>query len=208
MALYCKLAKTISSLETSFFSDEREQKLLQIVNFIQFKIDKRQEVRLNFICTHNSRRSHLSQVWAQALAFHFGIKNVFCYAGGTEVTAVFPQVLIALQSAGFVVDKLCEGANAVYTIKYAADEHPVIAFSKKYDASFNPSSNFAAILTCTEADGACPFIAGAEQRIALPFEDPKAFDNTEKQVQKYEERSLQIAAELFYVFSRIDVDNV
>ena len=64
-----------------------------------------------------------------------------------------------------------------------------------------------AILTCVEADGACPFIAGAAQRIALPFEDPKAFDNTPQQSEKYEERSLQIATELLYVFSKINFSN-
>ncbi len=44
------------------------------------------------------------------------------------------------------------------------------------------------------------FIAGAEKRIPITFEDPKAFDNTPQQAEKYEERSLQIATEMFYVF--------
>jgi arsenate reductase len=207
MELFEKLSSCISQLDTKDITEERKLVLHRLINFIQNKVDQHQEIRLNFICTHNSRRSHLSPVWAQALAFHFGVKNVFCYSGGTEATAVFPQAIVALQSAGFQIKKLSEEANPVYSIKYAADEPSVIAFSKKYDAEFNPSGAFAAILTCTEADGACPFIAGAEQRIALPFEDPKAFDQTAQKAEKYEERSLQIATELFYVFSQIKLKN-
>lgn len=58
-------------------------------------------------------------------------------------------------------------------------------------------------MTCSEADGGCPFIAGAERRIALTYEDPKAFDNTPQQAEKYWERSVQIATELYYVFAQI-----
>lgn len=203
MGFYNKLSKTISGISLETISGDRKEQLQILIDFIQNKAEQRQEVRLNFICTHNSRRSHLSQVWAQTLAHHFNINNVFCYSGGTEATAVFPQVVEALIGAGFQISALSEQSNPVYSVKYDADEHPIIAFSKKYDADFNPSANFAAILTCTEADGACPFIAGAEKRISLPFEDPKAFDNTSQKAAKYEERSMQIATELFYVFSKV-----
>lgn len=205
--MFKELIKTISTLNPESVTAERKEKLKSLVDFVQLKSDNQEQIRLNFICTHNSRRSHLSQVWAQALAFHFNIKNVFCYSGGTEATAVFPQVTLALKSAGFKVKKLSEEKNSVYSVKYADNEHAAIAFSKKFDDDFNPASGFAAILTCTEADGACPFIAGAAQRIALPFEDPKAFDNTPQQAEKYEERSLQIATELFFVFSQINLNN-
>jgi arsenate reductase len=45
------------------------------------------------------------------------------------------------------------------------------------------------------------FIAGAEKRIPITYEDP--FDNTPQQAEKYQERSLQIATEMLYVFSQI-----
>ncbi|HET8827924.1 MAG TPA: protein-tyrosine-phosphatase [Pelobium sp.] len=198
-----ELTKTISTLNPESISTERIEKLKPLIDFVQNKVSSKQQIRLNFICTHNSRRSHLSQVWAQTLAHHFNLNNVFCYSGGTEATAVFPQAIEALKSAGFKVNQLSEAQNPVYSIKYAINQHPVIAFSKKYEDDFNPSADFAAILTCTEADGACPFIAGAEKRIALPFEDPKAFDKTPQKAEKYKERSFQIATELFYVFSQI-----
>lgn len=205
--MFKELANTISKLNIAEITEERQEKLKELTGFIQSQVNKKEQIRLNFICTHNSRRSHLSQIWAQTLAFHFGVENVFCYSGGTEATAVFPEVLVALTTAGFQIDKLSTEANSVYAVKYDTDEHPAIAFSKKFDHAFNPSSRFAAVLTCTEADGACPFIAGASKRVALPFLDPKAFDNTLQQAEKYEERSLQIATELFYVFSQISLNN-
>lgn len=163
-----------------------------------------QEIRLNFICTHNSRRSHLAQVWAQTLACYFNIKNVFCYSGGTEATALFPMVIETLQHSGFEISPISEHGNTVYSIKYAINEHPVIGFSKKLDEDFNPKSDFAAIMTCSQADAGCPFIAGAEKRIPMMYEDPKAFDGTLQQAEKYKERSIQIATEFFYVFSQIN----
>ena len=161
------------------------------------------EIRLNLICTHNSRRSHLSQIWAQTASYYFNISKVFCYSGGTEATAIFPVVAKTLTNQGFQIKTISEGNNPVYAVKYSENEPPIICFSKTYDDDFNPQSEFVAILTCSHADGACPFIAGAEKRIPITFEDPKAFDNTPQQAEKYQERSVQIATEMFYVFSKI-----
>lgn len=202
--LFSEIATTIKGLNPQTISEERKQVLQPLVDFIQTKVDNKQEIRINFICTHNSRRSHLSQIWAQTMANYFNIKNVFCYSGGTEATALFPKVAATLQNSGFEITTLSEGKNSVYSIKYSENEHPIIGFSKKLDSDFNPKSKFAAIMTCSQADGGCPFIAGAETRIPITFEDPKAFDNTPQQGEKYNERSLQIATELFYVFSLIN----
>ncbi len=174
-----------------------------LVDFIQGKVSNSQEIRLNLICTHNSRRSHLSQVWAQTAAAHYDIKNVCCYSGGTEATAMFPMAVKTLAKQGFQIKTIAEGNNPIYSIKYSQNEHPVVGFSKTFDDAFNPQSDFAAIITCSSADEGCPFIAGAEKRFPITFEDPKAFDNTPQQAQKYEERSVQIATEIFYVFSKI-----
>ncbi len=202
--LFRKIKNTIKSLNIESISEERKEILQPLIGFIQFKADDNQKIRLNFICTHNSRRSHLSQVWAQTMAFHFNIKNVFCYSGGTEATALFPMVAKTLENTGFDIEIVSENKNPIYSIRYAENEHPIIGFSKKFDDDFNPKSEFAAILTCSQADKGCPFIAGAEKRIPITFEDPKVFDNTPQQAEKYQERSLQIATELAYVFSQIN----
>ncbi|MDO7173057.1 low molecular weight phosphatase family protein [Mariniflexile sp. AS56] len=203
MTLFNTIESLISTLNVETITKERKETLQPLVDYIQAKSDAQQTIRINFICTHNSRRSHLSQIWAQTMAAHFNIKNVFCYSGGTEATALFPVVAETLKKSGFEVNTLSQGENPVYSIKYSDNEQPIIGFSKKLDASFNPKSEFAAIMTCSQADGGCPFIAGADLRIPVTFEDPKAFDNTPQQAEKYNERSLQIATELLYVFASI-----
>ncbi|WP_369765309.1 low molecular weight phosphatase family protein [Flavobacterium sp. WC2429] len=201
--LFPEIENVITTLNFESISEERKIVLQPLVEYIHSKASKQVDIRLNLICTHNSRRSHLSQVWAQTAAAHYGIKNVFCYSGGTEATAMFPIAAKTLAKQGFKIKTIAEGKNPIYTIKYASNEHPIIGFSKTYDDDFNPQSEFVAIMTCSQADGGCPFIAGAEKRIPITFEDPKAFDNTPQQAEKYEERSLQIATEMFYVFSQI-----
>lgn len=197
------LKDSILSLNLDSIPDKRKEILQPLIDFIRAKHTNKHPIRLNFICTHNSRRSHLSQVWAQVMAHYFNINHVFCYSGGTEATAMFPMVAETLINMGLIINALSEGKNPVYAIKYSENEHPIIGFSKTYDDSFNPKSEFAAILTCSNADEACPFIPGAEKRIPITFDDPKAFDNTPQQKEKYNERSIQIATELGYVFSQI-----
>jgi len=202
--LFSKIEKIIKELNPQTITDERKAVLQPLTDFIQSKVSNGQEIRINFICTHNSRRSHFSQVWAQTMANYFNIKNVFCYSGGTEATALFPVVAETLQNSGFQIKTISKSENPIYSIKYTDNEHPIIGFSKKLDDDFNPKSEFAAIMTCDSANEACPFVPGAEKRIPITFEDPKAFDNTPQQAEKYNERSLQIATELFYVFSQIN----
>lgn len=201
--LYPEIQNTIQAFDFKQITEERKNILQPLVDFIQNKVSNQQAIRLNLICTHNSRRSHLSQVWAQTAAQHYNIKNVACYSGGTEATALFPVVAETLSLSGFKVKTISEGKNPVYSIKFSSNELPVIGFSKTYDDDFNPESEFAAIMTCSQADGGCPFIAGAEKRIPITFEDPKISDGTPQQKQIYQERSLQIGTELFYVFSQI-----
>ena len=184
-------------------SEERTFLLQPLIDYVQQKTNNQLPININFICTHNSRRSHLAQVWAQVAAAHFQIPNVVCYSGGTEETALFPKVAKTLKDQGFEIHKISSEPNPVYAIKFDENASPIIGFSKKYDHPFNPSSGFAAIMTCSQADGGCPFIAGAEKRIPITFEDPKISDNTAEQVQVYAERSLQIASEMFFIFSQI-----
>lgn len=202
--LFNTILDTIKGLETSTISQDRKELLKTLTSYIQNKVNNSEIVNLNFICTHNSRRSHLSQVWAQALAYYFKIPNVFCYSGGTEATAMFSMAAETLVSQGFHIKPISTGNNPIQAIKYAANISPIIGFSKTFDDNFNPVNNFAAIMTCNSADEACPLVAGYDKRIALTFEDPKAFDNTPQQAAKYKERSLQIATELYYALSLVE----
>ena len=204
MSLFNKIENIISRLDVESISNERKETLKSLIEFVQKKNQSNLEIRINFICTHNSRRSHLSQVWAQTMAYYFKTKNVFCYSGGTEATALFPMVSETLINSGFKINTISKGENPVYCIKYAGNQHPIVGYSKKFYDDFNPKSEFVAVMTCSQADEDCPFISGAEKRIPITFEDPKAYDNTPQQAEKYNERSLQIATELLYVFSQIN----
>lgn len=197
-----KIKDYISTLTIETITDQRKAALQPLIDFIKDKKVTKQPININFICTHNSRRSHLSQVWAQVMADYFKINQVVCYSGGTEATALFPKVADTLTKTGFDIKIITEGNNPVYSIKFDDNSLPIIGFSKTYDDTFNPTSNFAAIMTCSQADGGCPFIAGAEKRIPITFEDPKAYDNTELQDEKYLERSTQIATEMKYIFNK------
>lgn len=201
--MYSNLKETITEISKMEVSQERKEVLQPLVDYIVQKTEENALVRLNFICTHNSRRSHLTQIWAHTMAFYFQIKNIDCYSGGIEATAMFSKVAETLSKQGFQIQQLSEASNSVYAVKFTANELPIICFSKVFDAAFNPNSEFAAIMTCSSADEGCPFISGAEKRFPIRYDDPKAFDGTEMMDAKYAERSLEIAAEMHYVFSQI-----
>lgn len=197
-----EIAEIINGFQKNEISAERKQVLHPLIDYIREKrtYDK---IRLNFICTHNSRRSHLSQIWAQTLAHYFKIDHVECYSGGTEATALFPKVAETLKKQGFEISKISENQNPVYAIKFDQNEMPIIGFSKKYDDKFNPESDFCAIMTCSSADQGCPFIAGADKRIPIRYEDPKMYDGNAEMDEKYLQKSLEIGQEMFYVFSKV-----
>lgn len=145
--LFIEIEKTIEQLKFEEISAARKAMLQPLIKFIQSKVNEQKEIKLNLICTHNSRRSHLAQVWAQTAAAYFNLKNVFCYSGGTQVTALFYMVIKTLVRQGFQVNAISDGCNPNYAINYSQNEPPIIGFSKKYNDAFNPQSEFAAVLT-------------------------------------------------------------
>lgn len=172
-----------------------------MIAYILGKIRANEEVRLNFICTHNSRRSQFSQIWGQTAADYFGIE-ASCYSGGVEETAFNERAVAAIKRDGFKVVRKGE-ENPVYFVFHGEESEPIATFSKVYDDPINPTTGFAAVMTCDHADENCPFIPGAEKRIPLRFEDPKAFDGTDLEEKMYTERSHQIGAELFWIFQKV-----
>lgn len=184
---------------------DRIEELDKIAAFIQKQVKASQPVQLTYICTHNSRRSHFGQVWAAAAAAHYNIPGVKTYSGGTETSAFNERAVAACRRAGFDITKTSDDKNPIYNVSYAAGMEPLKAFSKKYDDSSNPQTNFCAIMTCSQADEACPVVKGAAARVAVPYDDPKAFDGTAQETEKYDERCEQIATETLYVFSKVKI---
>ncbi len=183
--------------------NERKEILERISNYIRSKQEQDKPINLVYICTHNSRRSHLGQIWAKVASDYFEIKNVNTYSGGTEATAFNINAISALQRVGFNIQKTTDSENPIYHVYHNDGDEPSVCFSKVYDNDQNPSSEFAAIMTCSDAEENCPFIPGVELRVGTTYDDPKEFDNTPLQDEKYDERCRQIALETLYAFSKV-----
>ena len=190
-------------LQFDSISTERKRVLTTISEYIQQKKSEGLPIQLMYVCTHNSRRSHFGQIWAAVAAVYYGVLDVTTFSGGTEATAFNQNAIQALEEIGFQINSKDSGSNPVYEVYFSELTPPIHCFSKVYDDKFNPSSNFAAIMTCGDAEENCPFIPGVELRIATTYNDPKVFDGTSQAAEKYKERSLQIALEILYVFSKV-----
>lgn len=203
--MYPKINSICNELILQFdsISTERKQVLTTISEYIQRKKSEGLPIQLMYVCTHNSRRSHFGQIWSAVAAVYYGVLNVTTFSGGTEATTFNQNAIQALEEIGFQINSKESGANPVYEVYFSDSITPTHSFSKVYDDNFNPSSNFAAIMTCGDAEENCPFIPGVELRIATKYNDPKAFDGTSQAAEKYKERCLQIALETLYVFSNV-----
>ena len=184
--------------EFSLIPEFRKKELKLLSKYIQ---EKKEITNLIFICTHNSRRSHLAQIWAQVAAYYYGFFNVNCYSGGTETTFFHPSAIEAIKQQGLLINKISEKTNPIYTVKYNNHTRPIICYSKKYNDFFNPQANFGAIMTCDNANQKCPFIPNSKIRIPIQYEDPKIYDGNPNELEKYLERSNQICREMFFAFS-------
>jgi arsenate reductase (thioredoxin) len=204
--MYPRLEHTLEEFITEFDRIPSVRKILlnQLTSFVQQKLDADAPVLLNFICTHNSRRSHIAQLWAHAAAHYWRLPNVRCFSGGTEATAFNPRAVKAMQEAGFDIKIATPGDNPVYEVRFAGDARPVSVFSKTYDDPVNPGADFAAVMTCSHADQNCPVVVGSAARISLTYDDPKDFDGTPQETAKYNERVREIGREILYAFSRVN----
>lgn len=184
-------------------SDERKELLTEIAQFIANQRSEFKKVRLNFICTHNSRRSQLAQVWAHYAILFYKLKRIKSFSGGTEVTEFHRNTVKTLQDVGFKFSlKEFSHENPVYEITFKNMRKPIIGFSKLFDDS-SIKSPFIAITTCSSAEENCPFIADAIKRFYVGYIDPKSSDNTSYTSQKYLETNKQIAAEMNYLFQQV-----
>ncbi|WP_437188466.1 low molecular weight phosphatase family protein [Planctomicrobium sp. SH668] len=189
--------------EFDLIPQDRREILQHFAEMIQDRVSAGAPVKITFICTHNSRRSHFGQIWGAVAANHYGIANVTTFSGGTEATACNPRTIAALKRVGFSVQSEASIQNPRYEISYS-DEFPAqVCFSKKYDDPRNPQSDFIAVMTCSDADEKCPIVRGASKRIAIRYDDPKIADDTPEEASRYDERCQQIAREMLYAFSLV-----
>lgn len=206
VALFPALQQSVDQLTAAFdaIPGERRKQLKKLALFVETKKSSGETADIIFICTHNSRRSHLSQLWAATAAAYYGVTGVKTFSGGTEATAFNPRAVAAVKRAGFQVEVPGgESKNPHYEVRFSDQAATQKCFSKKYDDPANPASGFAAVMTCSQADKNCPTVEGAALRVALPFVDPKESDGTPEETATYDARSRQIGTEMFYLFSLV-----
>jgi arsenate reductase len=201
MNFYPELINSIDKILTQNIQEDHRESLDKIAAYIREKQSNKETCEIIFICTHNSRRSHLAQIWAQTAAENFELKNMVTYSGGTEATAFNPRAVAALERAGFKIENP-GGDNPHYLVKFSEKSKAMECFSKKYSDAYNPQKGFLAVMVCDNADEACPVVPGAEARVSLPFVDPKKSDGTAEEAATYDARSMQIAVEMYYVMAK------
>lgn len=192
--------------EFALISSARQKELDEVARLVKQAVKNQQPISMTFICTHNSRRSHLAQLWAAVAANYYGIKDFQSYSGGTEATAFNPRAVTTLERAGMQVEIKQIQKNPRYLVQFASQGEPQVCFSKIYDSAPNPQEQFIAIMVCSSADESCPLVDGAIARFAIPYEDPKIADGTPAEAAKYDERSTQICREMLYLFSLVRHD--
>lgn len=204
--LYADLQAYCESLESEFgqIPEERQAELRELATVVAEDWQTNGHTNLLFVCTHNSRRSQLGQAWALTAARYYGVSAVQTYSGGTEATAFNPRAIAALERAGFKIRlQIANQDNPGYLVRMGRRYNPELHFSKTFSTSPNPQSDFIAVMVCSEADRACPVVDGASARVAIPYVDPKAFDDTPREQLAYDERCRQIARELFFMMSQV-----
>jgi len=182
---------------------ERTNVLGKIAADITARLKVGKEANLTFICTHNSRRSHMSQIWAQTAAYYYELNKVHAFSGGTEVTACNCRTITAMRRVGFDIKDATSGDNPLYLVRYAGNRPPIRAYSKLYNADANPKSEFIAMMTCSSADKSCPIVKGSIARHAIHYADPRLCDDTPTETTAYNERCREIAREMFYIMYEV-----
>ena len=184
-------------------SPERKEVLGKIASDICTQLEAGKPANLTFICTHNSRRSHMSQIWSQTAAYYYGLDNIHAYSGGTSATACNCRTVTAMRRAGFTIEDTTTGDNPIYLVTYAEDRPPIRAYSKLYNGDGNPRHDFIALMTCSVADKTCPVVEGAFARHAIHYVDPRLCDDTPNETTAYNERCREIAREMFYIMAEV-----
>ncbi len=189
--------------ELDTVSAERRAVLDEIASNVAAQVQSGKTAQLTFICTHNSRRSHMSQIWAQTAAYYYGLAQVRTFSGGTQATACNCRTVAAMRRVGFDIEDATTGENPIYLVRYASDRPPIRAYSKLYNADDNPKRDFIALMTCSVADKSCPVVNGAIGRYAIHYADPRLCDDTPTETTAYNERCREIACEMFYIMSKV-----
>ena len=154
------------------------------------------------VCTGNSRRSILGATMGNIAAAYYEMPEIRFHSGGTAPSAFNARTVNTLREIGVEIEPTGKEAtrgepkteNPVYRVRWGMSGEPsgasfeTVEFSKVYADPANPNQGFAALMVCSEADAACPFVKGAAARISMPYLDPKIYDGGAYETAKYAER--------------------
>lgn len=149
----------------------------------------------------------MTAMMGNAAASYYGFENVRFYSGGTKPSAFNQRAIRTLKEVGFLVEPAGTEApqaelgtpNPIYRVAWGK-ELQTTEFSKMYNDASNPQRDFAGLLVCSEAEK-CPMVIGASNRFSLNFVDPKLYDNSRFERQKYDERRDAIGRALMCAFA-------
>ena len=199
-----KLKTTIEEVgqDVESISSERKRELDDIASLIVKYLSEEEKLDIIVVCTHNSRRSQLGEVWINTLVKYLGIKNIVAFSGGMEETAFNIRMVNALSDSGFEIKEIKDGDNPRYQLDYIGlENHPM--FSKVYNDAMNPLSGFMAFMVCDHADENCPIVHGMKYRIPLRYKDPKEYDDTDFEREAYSNKVKEIGREMYYLLSEV-----
>lgn len=198
-----KLQKYTDAIVGEFdqIGQDRKKQLKEIEGAISTQLQTNSQAALMVICTHNSRRSHMAQVWLSTAALYYGVGGLHVFSGGLEATAFNPNAISALERAGFSISGGVPKDNPRYTV--TAGSNQMVHYSKKYTDAQNPSEGFIAVMVCSDADKSCPIVHGANARFALPYDDPRYSDGTPSQDGTYDETVRLIGREMFFLIDHL-----
>ena len=211
-----KIAAHLELLATSFdLIDETHRVAGQkLAEWIVRNHKAGEELHVTVVCTGNSRRSILGATMGNIAAAYYGMPEIRFHSGGTAPTAFNPRTITALKEIGVAIEPTGKEAprgepataNPIYRVQWGESGEPsleTVEFSKTYFDATNPQASFAALMVCSEADSACPFVKGASARISMPYLDPKIFDNSRYEAGKYAERRDDIGRLMLAVMMQV-----
>lgn len=203
--MYQQLKNIIANNESGGLSipEDRKELLRACATSIVEQINAKDSSEIIVICTHNSRRSQLAELWIDIASEWYGLNDIHAYSGGSESTAFNHRMIDALMRTGVQCQIVEPGKNPVYNIQFSDNPTNKQYFSKEYTHPYNPKSEFIAILVCQSADEACPTVFGARHRYFIPYVDPKQADDTEQEAQTYDEKVLEIGIEMCYMIKAV-----
>jgi len=204
--MYQSISAYCLELEQKFdqIPPSKKERLLLFSNHLRDEIQQGKTPAITVICTHNSRRSHLAQLWLAIAADYYQTSKIKTFSGGTEISAFNPRMITALQTIGLkITSKDSTITNPIYEVFWKDKMPPYLAFSKRYMDAPNPQKDFVALIVCSHASIHCPIITESNFKFVLPYQDPKAFDDTDLEISEYAKTCALIGLEMLFVLKQL-----